>query len=276
MTGWLRGVFGADDAADAATEAANVQAGAQTEALDYLREREAIPTGIRDEALQGLGGYYQVPDQQMTQGQLIEQAMASPLYKAIMDTRDAGNEAILKTASATGGLRSGGSQKDIYDYNLDLSNKALLTSFNQAQQRQDAERLLNLQGLGGLAGINTNEGAIANMMSGIGATKAAGITGAAQAKAQGTNNALDTILGAGQALATVFSDIRLKEDIRFLGRSHGINWYGWTWNEHAKELGLEGECSGVLAHEAYEIYPNAVSEKDGFLQINYSKIGSIH
>ena len=273
MTGWLRKhVFGVDKAQESAAEATNLAVAGQQDALNYLKETEALPMEIRDKALSALGEYYKAPGPQLTQEQLIQQAMQSPLYASIMGGRKAGEEGIARYASATGGLRSGGFQHNLYDYNTQLSNDALLKSYDEAQQRQDAERLLNLQGLSGLAGIGTNEGAIANLMAGIGETRSQGALAKGQIRSQGTQNALDLILGTAQAATTAFSDIRLKRDIRYLGSHNGLNFYGWTWNELAKTLGLEGECSGVLAHEVHELYPEATSVKDGFVQVDYSRL----
>ena len=51
-------LFGSDDASDAAKDASKIQADAQREALDYLKQREAIPQGYREEALAKLGSVY--------------------------------------------------------------------------------------------------------------------------------------------------------------------------------------------------------------------------
>lgn len=54
------GIFGGggDDGASAARDAANIQAQYQREALDYLKEREALPQQYREGALNILGGLY--------------------------------------------------------------------------------------------------------------------------------------------------------------------------------------------------------------------------
>ena len=97
------GIFGGDDAADAATDAANIQAQAQREALAYLKETEAIPQAFREEGLKRLGGLYGLEGGVGSQQELIDQAQLSPLYQAIMGTQQAGEDAILRQASATGG-----------------------------------------------------------------------------------------------------------------------------------------------------------------------------
>ena len=90
-------------------------------------------------------------------------------------------EAIMRHASATGGLRSGNVQEAMYDYNTQLQNQALLQSYNQ-----------QLQGLQGLAGLPSYAPQIASGMAGVGQTLGQGVSGAGQTIAQGQ-------VAAGQA-----------------------------------------------------------------------------
>ena len=70
-----------------------------------------------------------------------------------------------------------------------------------------------------------------------------------------------------------FSDIRLKENIKFSKKIGKYNYYNWTWNKSAKEMGVETPTFGVLAQEVQEINPDAVSVSDsGYLVVNYSKL----
>tara|TARA_Y100001951_G_scaffold90598_1_gene83863 strand:+ start:205 stop:1239 length:1035 start_codon:yes stop_codon:yes gene_type:complete len=71
------------------------------------------------------------------------------------------------------------------------------------------------------------------------------------------------IAGAGQALAA-FSDIRLKEDIKLVGKSpSGINIYNF------KYIGDDTTYQGVMAHQV----PKASTpNKFGYLMVDYSKI----
>lgn len=271
MTGWLRNAFGADKAADAQREATTQAVDAQQRALDYLMQREEIPSQIRDQALTDLAGFYQVPAQMKTQEELIAEAKASPLYGAIMGNLDLGIDEILRTSSATGQLRSGAPKRAIADTTTRLANEALLQSFGQAQARDDYSRGLNLQGLQGLAGLGTNQNAIAGAMQGIGATQAQGTIGQAQTQTSALNNAFNTLLGVGQ-LAASFSDIRLKTNIRYLGDAGGLSWYRWTWNDKAAELGLEGDQIGVLAHQVAERFPDAISVDQGYLKVDYDRL----
>lgn len=113
---------------------------------------------------------------------ILERAMASPLYSAIMSGRGAGEESILRNASATGNLRGGATISDLAEYNTGLENRATIEAYNQ-----------QLQGVQGLAGLSSMAPQIANQYSNIGQTSGQGIIGAAQAKQQG-------LAGIGQSI----------------------------------------------------------------------------
>jgi hypothetical protein len=185
----------AKDASKASGEAADVQALSQEEALDYLKQINALPQELREKALQQLGDYYQVPGAPKDQTQLIAEAEASPLYAAIQGTREGAVDEMARYASATGSLRSGNAKAAFAREGQRVSNEALLESFNQAQENDRYERGLNLAGLSGLAGIDTGATEIATRTADIGTTRAAGILGGAQAKQQGSQNTLNALLG---------------------------------------------------------------------------------
>ena len=379
--GFISDLFGGDDAADAARDAANTAAAADREALQYLQQREALPLQLRDQALMGLGatylpgglsqptsgaasGYgtslynnpYGTPEfneqaylaanpdvaqavqsgdipsgsyhyykwgrtegrslgqaapsavateaggesldpnwiydrafdsplyeglRGRSQEDLLADAENSALYRAIMAGRDQGEQAILRNASATGGLRSGNSIEDLANYNTNLQTRALLSGYEEALRQDDLDRraLLTsfsdvsggLQGLAGLGGSGTD---IASLYSSIGANQAAGITGAAQAEQDALGLGLNTGLGILGVLgqAGVFSDIRLKKNIQPLKTVNGHNWYTWEWNEIAEKFGLFGEADGVLAHEVYAYLPEAIGTLDGYMVVDYGRL----
>jgi len=332
-------------ASKSAEDAAGVSAGAQTEALNYIKETEEVPQELRRGALEKLGGIYglsggsggnvdpstpvndlqgnpttvqalqnRIYDLQGkitknrgfsnqghaarnigeaqaeinkiqdlisnagggggggegdTSGQqdLIDQAKNSPLYAAMMGTQEGGEEAIMRNASATGGLRSGNVQGNMYDYVTQLQNKALLSSYNE-----------QLSGLQGLAGLPSNSSEIAGMMSGIGNTQAQGMTASAAMKAQGMQSGINNAMGlAGlgiQAYSSgMFSDRRLKKNVVHIGNVNGHKFYKFDWNKLANELGLYGSTCGCMADEVYSKVPEAVLIKNDFLFVNYSTIG---
>lgn len=267
---------GAATAAEATIAGAEIQAESQREALGYLKEREALPRQFSEAALKGLGGLYGLPGGTGDQQELIDRAISSPLYQSIMGGQEAGEEAILRSAAATGGLRSGNVQENLYDYNTQLQNKALLESYNQ-----------QLQGLVGLAGLPSNAKQIAQGMSGIGQTLGQGQVSAGnilsqgqiaagQAIQSGQQQGFGNLMGLGNlglAAYAAFSDRRLKNNIEKIDEVNGYNWYMWDWNIVANKMGLEGKSEGVLADEFVDTHPDCIGIKDGFIVVDYVKLG---
>jgi hypothetical protein len=258
--------LGIEAGEEAIADATEAQLAMQEEALAYMIEREAIPMEFRDEALQALGALYGEGGAEAQQ-ELIDRAKESPLYGAIMGGLESGEEAIMRQQAATGGLRSGDTSAALAGHAQQLSNKALLQSYNQ-----------QVQGLQGLAGIGTNPGAIAQMMMGIGETEAAGIMGSAQFGQDITGQILSGLggfaQGAGQSAgAAAFSDPRLKDEVQYIGESGGHSIYRWVWNALAEKLGLYGVGCGVMADEVEKITPNAIGESLGYKTVDYSQIG---
>lgn len=164
---------GAKTAAKGATSAAEIQAQSQREQLEYLKEVNELPTQLRNEALTQLSGLSGMGDES-TQRAIIDRAKASPYYQEMMAGQEAGEEAVMRTASMTGGMRGGDVKAGLYDYASQLQNRALSDSYSQ-----------EIQNLRGLAGLSTGQESIAQTMGNIGATQAAGVLGASQAQSQG-------------------------------------------------------------------------------------------
>lgn len=244
----------AGERAAAATMAgSDAAAAAQMEALDFLKSQAALPTEIKDQALKQLQGFYLNPTGQQ---QMIDTVMSNPMYQQQLKS---GEESVLRSASATGGLRGGGSISDVANY----QNQLLSQGVNQ-----------QLSGLQGLAGMPTNANQIASLMGQIGQTQAAGITGAAQAQAAGNQQNISNLMGLGQlgiGSALAFSDERLKDDIKITSKTSNprINRYSWVWNNKASELGMKGADSGYLAGEIQSEYPELITvHNSGYKQID--------
>lgn len=255
----------ADTAAQAALEASQGLAGVQQNALDYLMQAEELPQELRQEALSGLAGLYGLNGDTSGQDAMIQQAISSPLYQAIMSGQGAGEEAILRSASATGGLRSGNVQANLYDYNTQLQNQALLESYNQ-----------QVSGLQGLAGLPSMAPQIAQGMEGIGQTLSQGQIAAAQAQQMGQQQSTQNLMGLGQLGLmgmSIFSDRRLKTNIKKVGRINGWDWFSFDWNSVANKLGLSGSTFGTMADIVFDKMPEAVFFKNNFMMINYKMIG---
>lgn len=246
----------------AAARAAEIQAKSQREALEYLKDVDAVPRQFRESALARLGSIYGVDGDTSGQQRFISELDQNPLYQALIGSREAGEEAIARQAAATGGLRSGDTQGAFYDYNTQLQNQALLSAY------QD-----QVSGLQSLAGQPSNANQIASLIQGIGTTQAQGITGAAAAKAAGQQQGFSNLLGLGGlglSAAAVFSDPRLKKNIKYMFTDRGVKFYSWDWNETANnELALFGSDQGVLTNE----HPDCTIEHEsGYLAVDYSKI----
>lgn len=255
--GKIFGGGGGDKAAKESRKASEVQARYQREALEYLKEREELPQAFREGALTMLGGMYGLEGGEGSQQQLVDQAMASPLYGAMME---GGEGAILRQQAATGGLRSGDTQAAL----ASNQNQALLTAYNQ-----------QLQGLQGLAGTPTMAPQIAGAMGGIGQTLAQGRVAAAQAQAQGSQAGFGNLMGLGQLgmqAYQVFSDPSLKTNIEKIGEVNGWNWYSWEWNKKAESMGITGKSEGVMADEVKAKRPDLLGEFNGIMTVNMREI----
>lgn len=154
-------------AAEASTEAADTSVAFQREALDYLKQSQEPLLQAQQFGLSGLMDYYGGNQQG-----LIDQVQSSPFYSSMVDQ---GEEAVLRNAAATGGLRSGATQQAL------------------AQNSQNVLQGLVNQQLGGLqtlSGYQPNTSGVASMTSGIGSTLAQGQLGAAQAQQAGLGNVM--------------------------------------------------------------------------------------
>lgn len=92
--------------------------------------------------------------------------------------------------------------------------------------------------------------------------------------------AFDSVTGAVgggvSSLMGMFSDVRLKNNIKLLGIRNGYNIYSWEWNDKAKLLGIDTEPNtGVLAQEL--LYTDAVhiDTDTGYYKVDYTKLGVI-
>lgn len=239
--------------------AANIAAEGPRESLDYLKEVEALPLEMRNKYLPQ---YADIMSGGQGQQDLIDSAKASPLYGAIMGGQQIGEQAILRNASATGNLRSGNAVGDLTDYGSQLSNQALLESYNQ-----------QLQGIQGLANMPLNTNNIASAISAPSAIQGQGMIAAAQARQNADQSLTNNLMGlGGMALSGAFSDARLKSNVEYIGSENGHKFYQWDWNKAAEKLGLIGRGQGVMAHEVAEYMIDAISTQNGYILVDYNML----
>ena len=244
-------------------DAARVQAKSQKEALRYLQQTEELPQAYREGSLNKLGSDYgftlDANGNPISDGSTIAQrAQESPFYTEAVRL---GEEGVLRNASATGGLRSGNANEALANVN----QQAYLASYQN-----------QLSGLQGMANLPSNANNIAAQQSSIGQTQAAGIIGGANSAAaqqQANMNNVGTAANIGLQAWDTFSDIRLKENVRYICDVNGHRVYSWSWNDEAGKIGLVGESVGVIAQEVERTNPEAVGEKSGYKTVNYDAIG---
>ena len=244
----------------------------------------------RYNALTGLSG-------QEAQQSMIQQISSGAEYGSLVR---AGEEAILQSASATGGLRGGNTQSALAKFRPEILSSLI---------RDEYSRLGNMVSMGqnaaagvGNAGMQTGQN-ISNQYGQIGQAQA----GAALARGQATANMwgniagsvglaaglggfgnrpaappagfdamltnVQTPVGLGTINTTPFigtSDRRLKTDIEPAGERNGHAWYTYryVWDDVGTVRG------GVMAQEVMATHPEAVlTHPLGFLMVDYSKLG---
>ena len=78
---------------------------------------------------------------------------------------------------------------------------------------------------------------------------------------------------AGGAMGSLFSDYRLKQNIRLVDNIDGFNIYEWSWNKEAEKLGFSGRAKGVIAQELLQNHSDKVNiDKTDYLVVDYSKL----
>jgi hypothetical protein len=84
----------------------------------------------------------------------------------------------------------------------------------------------------------------------------------------GTQGASALAGGGASSASMASSDITLKENIKLIDNKKGFNIYEFNYKNDPKT-----KYEGVMAQEVQKIMPEAVVEKDGYLAVNYDKIG---
>lgn len=196
LLGGLGGLLGgrseekaARKASRAAQQAGEAQLGHQQSALDFLMERDQVPAQYQQAAIQRMGGNLGISfDAEGNQIQdttsQLQRLQGSPIYQAIMAGQQTGEEALLRSASATGGLRSGNVQANLAKYGTQLQTQASLAAY-QDQERQMSQ----------LVGLQGHPGAIAQQMNLMGSTQGQMGMGQAQMGMDAARNRTGNIMG---------------------------------------------------------------------------------
>jgi hypothetical protein len=166
---------------------------------------------------------------------------------------------LLASQAARGKVGSGGTGDDL--------QRNLLLLGNQFAQ-QDITNLQNLTNTGANAAAQTGsflqQGATAQggIIGNVANANAAGTIGAANAQADAINRLI-------QAGASAFSDIRLKENVKFSHVENGIRMYNWSWTDEAKDIVGDQESFGPIAQELKASHPELVTvdEETGYYKV---------
>ena len=273
--GFVRDLTG-KTAVNAAKKGGEAQVGQAELALQALQ-------GAKSEGMGFLQPFQQLGQQGLDQANFLTDSQAqfdflqnNPLFQMGLDNA---NTQTNQMAAARGRLSAG-------DTLQQLNNNALLTAAPLiGQQKQSIQDLLSRGFNTGQAQANVALGAgsqIADAQNNIGNAMAGNLTGQANARGSSANNIFGMVGNAAsnpavQNLAkSIFSDPRLKENIEHIGVSNGFNLYSWDWNEAANKLDLRGSSTGVMADEVNRQQPDAITIKDGYMQVDYAKIGVVH
>lgn len=175
------GMLGGPDGSGAAGRASAQQMAAIGKAQNYLGDYYEPRQALQQDAQSQLAGFYGLNggDPNAANG-MYNQVMQGPQYQHMIQQ---GDDAVLRNASATGGMRSGNAQVDL------------------AQQSQNVMGgLMNqrLQGLQGFNSMETGEGKLADLMMQKGGVQAQGTMAAAQAKQDQWSNMMGLGMGAAQ------------------------------------------------------------------------------
>jgi hypothetical protein len=280
--------------ASAAGDAAAIQSGAaeagiaeQRRQFDAMRELLKPYTEVGVPALEGLQPYAQAGAPALEQQQALLGLRGPEAQKAAIAGIEggagyqaqvqAGEEALLQRASATGGLRGGNIQAALGQFRPQMLQQEIERQYGRLGGMADIGRVTqqNLAQIGqssaagtGSAGLQTGTN-VANLLSQQGAALAGGELGEAKAYGQLFNlpaQFLGMQMGAGKS-PNLFSDIRLKKNIKKIStRPDGLNVYEFDY------IWGGGRQIGLMAQEVQGVYPDAVSESGGYLMVNYSKV----
>jgi len=148
-------------------------------------------------------------------------------------------------------------------------------SFQQSQSLLDSMRQREMADIAQAAAIY--EAPISLFQTGAGVGQGiGGILGAYRPQYQNTPfmNFANTAASAVGSYYGAKSDIRLKENVEYLGNKNGVNFYSWDWNDKAKKLGVDNQpTTGVIAQDLISYIPEAVHlDDDGYYSVDYSKV----
>jgi len=213
---------------------------------------------------------------------LLGQIFDSDIFKRLREERIGDVRGQL---AATGQSRSGGALETIADIptQIGLAIEQLLSGRSGALATQGLGAGINLGNFGQTKAQN-----VAGIQQSTGAAQGQGIIRDANSSAFGFGNILSSIGKVGGALSGagvfgsgtlgsiasgIFSDRRLKTNVRIVGRNGPLKVHEWDWVPEAKGTIIElCPTEGFMSDEVRQIYPEHVHSFGGFDVLDYESI----
>lgn len=150
---------------------------------------------------------------------------------------------------------------------IGMSGQAAIAGLQERQQAGALLGQMNLQQRG--QDIEVGLGSRQNQMTGLGASKPD------KPKQPGTT---DRLLAAGAAIAPLFSDVRLKDDVRDGDKAarRALETLGAKVYKYKSERHGKGEQIGFLAQDLEKVAPDAIIETDEGKAINPGKLSGLN
>jgi hypothetical protein len=263
------GTFTGGPGAKAARQAAGVQSAASEEAIRVLQEQLGITREQFAPFIEAGRGAVPGVEAASTVGgldQIINQIMGGEAFGGLVEERQRGIEGTL----AAGGLsRSGAAIEEGARIPTDLAFQLeqLLTGRKQ-----------NLAGTG-LTAVSQEAGQAGNLtqqiiqsITGGAQATASGILGAAQSRTAGIQNLLNLGGTLGSA-AIKFSDPRLKQNIKKIGKVGPLDLVEWDWIPDLGDSFVKTfPTVGYLSTQVKEYFPHHVGEFGGYDVIDYPEL----
>lgn len=195
----------------------------------------------------------------------------SILKKAISEAGQMGSNRQILGASEIEGqrLRQGGLlAQDQFNTNMGYIMNQL-----PALRVQDAEGRLGIDEYLRTLDWNTKQAPVNALLTATQLAQGSGLSGAQAGSGTSANSStgkddgLIGKLGSAATAISMFSDRRLKENIEAAGEENGHKVYSFNYKGDDKRF------IGVMADEVEVLVPDAVEEVDGYLAVDYSKIG---
>ena len=200
--------------------------------------------------------------------------MGSEAYSGGFDDFNRGKNAALTDAALQATLAGADEQQRLLGNELTLAGLERSDRGTELGQKQDIRgqqfnEVASLFGLNPTPQFQQTQGVDAANIT-LGANQLAQNNAALKAQNRQSNTAsIGSLLGTGALAGGMFlaSDRRLKENIRKVGKNKDFNIYSYNYK------GFKNKFIGVIADEVKKIMPQAVTEINGYLAVNYNMIG---